>query len=65
MFVSPWIPGSLVTLAPRNDATLSVMRGLDPRIHQNFKALLRRLMDGRVKPGHDSERNPLERHCER
>jgi hypothetical protein len=34
----------------RYDVNLSiVMRGLDPRIH-----LLKKRMDGRVKPGHDA-----------
>jgi hypothetical protein len=44
-------------LSADDDVLLSVMRGLDPRIHPLLqKSLVRRLMDCRVKPGNDGLR---------
>jgi hypothetical protein len=33
--------------------SLSVMAGLDPAIHPPWKRFFRRVMDARVRPGHD------------
>src|SRR6266852_6278628 len=38
-------------------STRSVIAGLDPAIHLLRKMILRRLMDARVKPGHDECRH--------
>jgi hypothetical protein len=35
----------------------AVMRGPDPRIHLPSKGIVTKMMDGRVKPGHDEMRS--------
>jgi hypothetical protein len=43
----------MLNLSDGRGGTFVVIAGLDPAIHPLRKSLSRRMMDARVKPGHD------------
>jgi hypothetical protein len=52
----------LIEFFKQPPSTHSVIAGLDPAIHLLRKMILRRMMDARVKPGHDECRHLDSRH---